>query len=65
MCYTVAWSEAITFAVLNVAGLVVAIVSGQWMLKQIYWWAYFPLVLTIWTARRARTTAALQDVDEG
>ena len=49
VCYTVAWSEAITFAVLNISGLVVAIVSGQWILKQIYWWAYFPMVLTIWT----------------
>jgi hypothetical protein len=48
VCYTVAWSEAVTFAVLNITGLVVAIVSGAWMLKQIYWWAYFPMVLTIW-----------------
>lgn len=48
VCYTVAWSEAVTFAVLNIAGLLVAIVSGQWILKQIYWWAYFPMVGTIW-----------------
>ena len=48
VCYTVAWSEAVTFAVLNIAGLLVAIASGQWILKQIYWWAYFPMVGTIW-----------------
>ena len=48
VCYTVAWSEAVTFAVLNIAGLVVAIVTGHWMLKQIYQFAYFPLAGSIW-----------------
>jgi hypothetical protein len=51
VCYTFAWSEVITFAVLNIIGLVVAIVTGHWYLKQIYRWAYFPL--------------AREDVDEG
>ena len=48
VCYTFAWSEVITFAVLNIAGLVVAIDTGQWYLKQIYRYAYFPLAGTIW-----------------
>ncbi len=48
ICYTFAWSAAITFAVLNIAGLVVAIVTGTWMLKQIYATAYFPIAGTIW-----------------
>ncbi len=48
VCYTFAWSEAITFAVLNIAGLLVAIVSGHWYLKQIYEVAYFPIAGTIW-----------------
>jgi hypothetical protein len=48
ICYTVAWSEAITFAVLNIAGLLVAIFTGHWVLKQIYWYAYFPMAGTIW-----------------
>src|SRR5512143_1877396 len=43
VCYTFAWSEAITFAVLNVTGLIIAIVTGNWYLKQIYRYAYFPL----------------------
>ncbi len=43
-----AWSEAITFAVLNIAGLIVAIVTGTWMLKEIYRYAYFPIAGTIW-----------------
>ena len=48
VCYTFAWSEVITFAVLNIAGLVVAIATGEWYLKQIYRYAYFPLAGTIW-----------------
>lgn len=48
VCYTFAWSEVITFAVLNIAGLVWAIISGNWQLKQIYEVAYFPIAGTIW-----------------
>jgi hypothetical protein len=48
VCYTVAWSEAISFAVLNIAGLAIAIATGQWYLKQIYRDAYFPLAGSIW-----------------
>ena len=48
VCYTFAWSEAITFAVLNITGLIVAIVTGHWYLKQIYRAAYFPIAGTIW-----------------
>lgn len=48
VCYTVAWSEAIAFAVLNVAGLVWAIASGYWILKQMYVTAYFPIAGTVW-----------------
>jgi len=48
VCYTLAWSEAVTFAVLNVTGLVIAIVTGHWSLKQIYRYAYFPLAGTFW-----------------
>src|SRR5262245_39295016 len=47
-CYTMAWSEAITFAVLNIAGLVFAIVTGHWRLKEMYRYAYFPIAGTIW-----------------
>jgi hypothetical protein len=47
ICYTFAWSEVITFAVLNITGLVVAVLSGHWYLKQIYRYAYFPLACSI------------------
>ena len=48
ICYTMAWSEAITFAVLNIAGLVYAIATGEWRLRQIYDMAYFPIAGSIW-----------------
>ena len=48
VCYTVAWSEVIAFAVLNAAGLAYAIASGSWKLRQFYEAAYFPIVGTIW-----------------
>jgi hypothetical protein len=47
ICYTFAWSDVITFALLNLAGLVIAAVRGVWYLKQIYTYAYFPVYLTI------------------
>jgi hypothetical protein len=43
VCYTFAWSDVITFASLNLAGLAVAAATGAWYLKQIYEYAYFPL----------------------
>jgi hypothetical protein len=48
ICYTFAWSEVISFALLNIAGAIGAIGSGHWHLKQIYQYAYFPLAGTIW-----------------
>jgi hypothetical protein len=48
VCYTVAWSEVIAFAVLNVAGLVGALLTGEWRLRQMYDTAYFPLAGCIW-----------------
>ena len=48
VCYTFAWSAAITFAVLNIAGLIVAVVTGRWVLAQIYEIAYFPIAGAIW-----------------
>jgi hypothetical protein len=48
ICYTVAWSEAVTFAVLNIAGLAYAIATGEWRLKQFYEAAYFPMAGSMW-----------------
>ena len=48
VCYTVAWGEVIAFAVLNTAGLVHALVTGDWRLRQMYDVAYFPIAGTVW-----------------
>lgn len=48
ICYTTAWGEVVAFAVLNIAGLVYALATGEWRLKQIYEAAYFPLAGTVW-----------------
>jgi hypothetical protein len=47
ICYTFAWSDVITFALLNLVGLGIAALTGVWYLKQIYAYAYFPVYLTI------------------
>ena len=47
ICYTFAWNAVASFALLNLGGLVVAVVTGVWYLKQAYDYAYFPLCGTI------------------
>lgn len=48
ICYTFAWSVAVTFALLNLAGLIYAVATGRWFLRQIYDAAYFPIAGAIW-----------------
>jgi hypothetical protein len=48
VCYTAAWGEVVAFAVLNMAGLAWAVISGMWRLKQLYAVAYFPIAGTMW-----------------
>lgn len=47
VCYTFAWSATVSFALLNLAGLVDAVFSGQWRLRQMYEVAYFPLTIAV------------------
>ena len=48
ICYTTAWGEVVAFALLNTAGLVYASVTGEWRLKQMYEYGYFPIAGTMW-----------------
>ncbi len=43
ICYTFAWSDVVTFASLNFAGLAYAAATGVWRMKQIYDYGYFPV----------------------
>jgi hypothetical protein len=48
ICYTTAWGEIAAFALINLAGLIGAIVTGQWSVRQMYDIAYFPIAGTVW-----------------
>jgi hypothetical protein len=47
ICYTFAWSDIVTFASLNLAGLALAAFTGIWRMPQIYAHGYFPVYGTI------------------
>lgn len=47
MCYTFAWNAVLSFALLNLCGLLIAAATGQWYMKQIYGYAYVPVCATI------------------
>jgi hypothetical protein len=49
VCYTFAWSDAVVFAVLNIAACIDAIVHGVWRTRAIYDAWYFPLALVMLT----------------
>jgi hypothetical protein len=48
ICYTFAWSAALTYGLINLAGLLIAVTTGTWMMKQLYSYAYFPIAVPIW-----------------
>lgn len=50
VCYTFAWNALVSFASLNLTGLVVAVVSRRWLLKQIYTYGYVPAFLLVMLA---------------
>jgi FtsH-binding integral membrane protein len=43
VCYTFAWSAVLCFALLNLAGLIIAAITQVWYYQQIYLYAYGPL----------------------
>ena len=43
VCYTFAWNAVLNYALLNMAALIYAVVTGEWRMKQIYYSAYIPL----------------------
>ena len=47
VCYTFAWNALLNFALLNLAGLLGAVATGRWQLKQIYAAGYTPLLIAI------------------
>ncbi len=47
VCYTFAWNAVLSFALLNLCGLLIASATGSWYMKQIYRYAYLPVCGTI------------------
>jgi len=48
LCYTMAWSDLLSFVLLNLAGLGYAVLTGAWRLRQFYEYGYFPIAVTLW-----------------
>jgi hypothetical protein len=47
VCYTFAWNATVNFALMNLAGLVIAAATGVWYMSQIYRYAYLPVCIVI------------------
>jgi hypothetical protein len=63
VCYTAAWIDILTPFALNLVGLVIASLTGRWILQQLYAWLYYPLAAAVvlatfldWTPRARRST---------
>ncbi len=67
VCYTAAWIVMLVPFALNLAGLAIASVTGEWRIGELYRWAYYPLAAAIVLATFANLTprARRSTVNEG
>jgi len=56
VCYTAAWIALLVPYTLNLLGLVIANVTGRWLLKDFYDWLYWVLALMVGLATAAGVT---------
>lgn len=47
ICYTFAWNAMLNFALLNLAGLLLAVTRGVWAMKQLYQYGYLPIFILV------------------
>jgi len=47
VCYTAAWIDLLVPFSLNAIGIVIASVTGTWLLPQLYIWFYYPMALAV------------------
>jgi hypothetical protein len=47
VCYTAAWIDLLVPASLNALGLLLAAVTGRWMLEQLFFWCYYPFAAVV------------------
>jgi len=62
VCYTAAWIDLLVPFSLNLLGVVWASLTGEWLMRQLYLWLYYPLALAVvcatlldWTPRARRS----------
>lgn len=48
ICYTLAWSEIVVYAVLNTVGIADAVINGEWRMRAVYEVGYWPIVGAVW-----------------
>lgn len=63
VCYTAAWIDLLVPFTLNLLGLIIASLTGRWMVPELYDWLYYPLAIAVvlgtllnWTPRARRST---------
>jgi hypothetical protein len=63
-CYTMAWGAIAAYPAVNIAGLLVAVLSGRWMMHQLYATLFVPVMAAMWAlgaaGRLPRTKASVQ-----
>jgi hypothetical protein len=48
ICFTAAWTGILTYAAINLIGLIEVLWSGTWHLQRMYPVLYFPIAATVW-----------------
>ena len=47
VCYTFGWNAAVNYALMNLLGLVAAVMTGRWAMQPIYSWFYGPVLVVV------------------
>ena len=47
VCYTAAWIDLIAPFTLNFLGLLGAVLTGRWLIREFYLWLYWPIALAV------------------
>jgi hypothetical protein len=49
VCYTMAWGVIAAYPAVNITGLLVAILSGRWMMHELYATLFVPVMAAMWS----------------
>jgi hypothetical protein len=67
VCYTAAWIDLVAPFALNFFGLLIAVMTGRWIMRELYLWLYWPIAIAIVAATALGVTprAAATTRNEG